>query len=428
MTATAEKVPLLSSLRLYNYRLFFLGGLLSNVGTWMARVAQDWLVLTQLTDHSSTALGTITGLQFAPMALLAPLAGAVADRYPKRRILQVTSLGGGLTGVLLALLTIGGVVQLWHVYVLATLAGTFAAFEAPARQAFASEMVPPRLLTNAVGLNSTNFNGARLLGPGIAGLTIGAWGVGPALLLNGLSFAGPFVALALMRADELTPAPSRRGRGAIREGIRYVRNRPDILTIMFVVFMLGTFGLNFQITNALMATKVYAVGAEAYGLLGTIMAVGTLGAALIAARRSRPRLRLILGALGAFALVTTALAVAPTYATYAILLVPVGLAALTVMTAANALVQLTTEPSMRGRVMALYMAIFMGGTPLGAPVIGWIGDAFGPRWTLLVGAIATGLTVVIVGGYLLAERWRSDRMAVWEPAVVEEDPDDSVAR
>ena len=328
-----------------------------------------------------------------------------------------------LTGLVLAALVFSGSAQLWHVYVLAAVQGVISAFDNPARQAFASELVPLDLLTNAVGLNSASFNAARLVGPGLAGLSIAAWGVGPSLLLNALSFAGPLVALALLNTAELRPAPPRRGRGAVREGLRYVRRRPDLIVIMTVVFMLGTFGLNFQLSNALMATRVFGLGAEAYGLLGTIMAVGTLGAALLAARRRRPRLRLIVGALGVFAVCEGALALAPTYVTYAIMLIPVGLAALTVMTAANARVQLTTQPSMRGRVMALYMAIFLGGTPLGAPVIGWIGDTVGPRWTLAVGAIATGLTFLAIGGYLVFDRWRAERRGVWLPEVIAEEPD-----
>lgn len=419
----SSSVPLFASLAVRNYRLFAAGSLFSNVGTWMSRVGQDWLVLTQLTDHSATALGVVTGLQFAPIALLSPLAGAFADRYPKRWLLQITQALGMLTGLVLAALVFSGSAQLWHVYVLAAVQGVISAFDNPARQAFASELVPLDLLTNAVGLNSASFNAARLVGPGLAGLSIAAWGVGPSLLLNALSFAGPLVALALLNTAELRPAPPRRGRGAVREGLRYVRRRPDLIVIMTVVFMLGTFGLNFQLSNALMATRVFGLGAEAYGLLGTIMAVGTLGAALLAARRRRPRLRLIVGALGVFAVCEGALALAPTYVTYAIMLIPVGLAALTVMTAANARVQLTTQPSMRGRVMALYMAIFLGGTPLGAPVIGWIGDTVGPRWTLAVGAIATGLTFLAIGGYLVFDRWRAERRGVWLPEVIAEEPD-----
>ncbi|MDO5635247.1 MAG: MFS transporter, partial [Micrococcus sp.] len=261
----------------------------------------------------------------------------------------------------------------------------------------------PELLPNAVGLNSTSFNGARLLGPAVAGLMIAAWGVGPALAVNALSVIPVIWALHAMNPDELAPAPVRRGRGSVREGIAYVAGRPDIQLTMFIVFMLGTFGMNFQITNALMATEVYNVGADAYGVLGSIMAVGTLGGALLAARRARPRLSTMLGALGIFGFSMLGLALAPTYLMFAIMLVPVGLTALTVMTTANASVQLTTEPAMRGRVMALYLTIFLGGTPLGAPIIGWIGDAFGARWTLLIGAIAT-LLAFAVGLYVALKR------------------------
>ena len=398
---STNTVNTFASFRFYNYRLYFSGSFIANVGTWMARVAQDWLVLTHLTDHSSAALGIITGLQFAPVALLAPYAGSIADRFPKRRILMSTTMSLALTSLVLWILVQSGVVQLWHVYVLAVIQGVITALDNPTRQAFASEMVPTTYLPNAVGLNSASFNGARLLGPGVSGLVIAAFGVAPALLINSISFAAPMVALYLMRPHELTPAPLRKGRGAMKEGLRYVRNRPDILLVMFVVFMLGTFGMNFQITNALMATTVYHKGAGEYGLLGSIMAVGTLAAALIAARRARPRLRILLGALAGFTVVTGLLAAAPSYLAYSIILIPVGLFALTVLTTANSSVQLAAEPEMRGRVMALYMAIFMGGTPLGAPIIGWVGQVWGARWTLAAGAIATGIAFAVAFWFVM---------------------------
>ena len=400
---STNRVSTFASFTFYNYRLYFSGSFIANTGTWMARVAQDWLVLTHLTDHSSAALGIITGLQFAPVALLAPYAGAIADRFPKRRILTGTQGGLALTSLVLWLLVASGSVHLWHVYVLAVIQGTIAALDNPTRQAFVSEMVPARFLPNAVGLNSASFNGARLLGPGIAGLLIGAFGVSPALLINTIGFAAPIIALQLMRPGELTPAPLRKGRGAMKEGLRYVRNRPDIMLVMFVVFMLGTFGMNFQITNALMATLVFHKGAGEYGLLGSIMAVGTLAAALIAARRARPRLRIMLGALAGFTVFTGLLAAAPNYLTYSVVLVGVGLFALTVLTSASASVQLACEPEVRGRVMALYMAIFMGGTPLGAPIIGWVGQVWGARWTLAAGAIATGIAFVVAVWFIITQ-------------------------
>lgn len=425
---TSARTPMFASLRLRNYRLFFWGGLVSNIGTWMARIAQTWLVLTILTDHSATAVGYVTGLQFLPMVLLGAWGGAVADRFPKRLTLIWTQVLLSLNAGILAALVLLNATELWHVYVLAFTQGIIATIDNPTRQAFASEMVPPSLLPNAVGLNSTSFNGARLVGPAVAGGLIAVAGVGPALAINAFTFLPVIAALYAMDATQLTPAPVRRGRGSVREGLRYVAGRPDIQLVMFIVFMLGTFGMNFQITNALMATEVFDKGADAYGILGSIMAVGSLAAALMAARRPRPRLSMMLGALLGFAIATFALALAPTYEAFAILLIPVGLTALTVMTTANASVQLTTEPIMRGRVMALYMMIFLGGTPLGAPMIGWIGDAWGARWTVLIGAIATALAF-IVGMFFALQRndwrlpsWREVR-GTTEPVQLDPDAD-----
>ena len=393
--------PTFSSLRIYNYRTFAAGALISNTGTWMGRVAQDWLVLTQLTPHSSVALGIVTGLQFAPLALLAPVAGMITDRFPKRRILFATQSAMALTSLLTGVLVVTGAVQLWHIFLLAFIQGVAAAMDNPARQTFVSEMVPHDSLSNAVGLNSASFNAGRLIGPGVAGLVIAAVGTGPAFFLNTLSFVAVLLALARMRPGELNITPRHRGKGQIREGLRYVRGRPDVILIMALVFVLGTFGMNFQMTTALMATIVFHKGAGGYGLLGSIMAIGSLSAALLSARRPNPRLRILLMAYAAFAVAGAALAVAPSYVWFAVLLIPVGLTALTVMTTANSMVQLSVAPAMRGRVMALYMAVFMGGTPLGAPMIGWIGSAWGPRWTILVGSLATGLAVLAAMLYLM---------------------------
>jgi MFS family permease len=400
--------PTFSSLRIYNYRVYAAGALISNTGTWMGRVAQDWLVLTQLTPHSSVALGIVTGLQFAPLALFAPIGGMITDRFPKRRILFATQSSLALTSLLTGILVVTGAVQLWHIFLLAFVQGVATALDNPARQTFVSEMVPHESLSNAVGLNSASFNGARLIGPGVAGLVIAAFHTGPAFFVNTLSFVAVLFALWRMRPGELHPSPRQRGKGQIREGLRYVRGRPDIILIMVLVFVLGTFGMNFQMTTALMATAVFHKGAGAYGLLGSIMAVGSLSAALLSARRPHPRLRVILVAFAAFSLAATALALAPSYDWFAVLLIPVGLSALTVLTTANSIVQLSVDPAMRGRVMALYMAVFMGGTPLGAPLIGWIGSAWGPRWTILIGGVATGLAILAAMLYLV----RSEDMHV----------------
>ncbi|WP_201467735.1 MFS transporter [Janibacter melonis] len=393
--------PTFASLSIRNYRIWAAGALVSNVGTWMGRVAQDWVVLTELTDHSATALGVVTGLQFAPMLLLAPWTGAVTDRMPKRALILIAQATLGLSALIGGLLVVSGSAQLWHFYLLALLTGVATAFDNPARQTFVGEMVPAERLANAVALNSASFNLGRLVGPGVAGLTIAAIGSGPTMLANAVTFAAVIASLLLMRPSELTPAPRSARRGSVVEGLRYVRSRPDIKLVMVLIFVLGTFGMNFQLTIALMATQVFDKGSQEYGLLGSVMAVGSLSAALLAARRGEPRLRVLLLALVGFTVASGAAAVAPSYLTFAIALAACGLSALTAMTTANAMVQMRTEPSMRGRVMALYMAIFFGGTPLGAPLVGWIGDVLGPRWTIGIGAAAVGLTLVAVSAWLI---------------------------
>jgi MFS family permease len=332
---------------------------------------------------------------------MAPVTGMIADRFNKRHVLMATQSFLGLSALALAALTLTGHVELWHVYLIAFLQGLATAVDNPARQSFVSEMVPKDRLANAVALNSASFNAGRLVGPGIAGLLIAALGTGWALLVNGLSFAFVLASLLAMRVRDLTPAPRARGKRQIREGLAYVRSRPDVLLVLALVFVLGTFGMNFQITTALMATKEFHEGPTEYGMLGSIMAIGSLAGALLAARRKTPRLRVLLVALAGFTVATAVGSLAPTYEVFALSLVPIGLASLTALTTANAMVQLAVEPQMRGRVMALYMAVFMGGTPLGAPVIGWIGDAFGARWTIGIGALAVGLSLVAVAAYLL---------------------------
>ncbi len=392
--------PTFTSFEVRNYRLWFGGGLVSNIGTWMGRVGQDWLVLTVLTSGSATALGIVTGLQFLPFLLLAPWAGLVADRFPRRRILFATQSMLALSSLLLGLLAVTGAARLWHVYVIALFQGVMTAIDNPSRQAFVSDLVPPEKLANAVALNSASFNTGRLVGPGLAGLVIAAWGTGEALLLNTLTFVFVLAALVRIRGSELRGTPRGRGRGGIREGFAYVRHRRDLQLVMLLVFVLGTFGMNFQITMALMATQVFGKGASEFGLLGSVMAIGSLTAALLAARRKVPRLRVLLLALVGFTVASAVAASAPGYTFFAVALVPVGLTALTAMTTANAMVQTRVAPEMRGRVMALYMAIFMGGTPAGAPMIGWVSEQFGPRWTIGVGSLAVGLSVVAVSVWL----------------------------
>jgi MFS family permease len=398
--AAKPKSRTFASLSVYNYRLYFTGALVSNIGTWIGRTCQDWLVLTVLTNHSSTDLGIVTAIQFLPVVLLAPFAGAITDRYPKRKVLLCTQSALAVTSLLLAVLVVSGEVTLWQVFMLAALQGTATALDNPSRQAFVSEMVSDDLLSNAVGLNATSFNTARLIGPGVAGLMIGLMGIGTTMFLDTLSFVAVLIALSMMRAKDLFPAPRARGRGKVREGFAYVRHRPDLILILVMIFMLGTFGMNFQLTIALMATTIFHKGAAEYGLLGSIMAIGSLAAALMAARRERPRLRIVVIALAGFTVFSCVAALAPSYWLFALFLIPTGLTAITAMNTANATMQLSVSPVMRGRVMALYMAIFMGGTPIGAPVIGWVGSQWGARWTILVGSIAVGITVIGVMFYL----------------------------
>lgn len=376
-----------------NYRIWAGGALVSNVGTWMQRIAQDWLVLTVLTNHSGTAVGITTALQFLPMLLLGPYGGVLADRHRKRLILLWTQVAMGLTGLAIGLLVVTGTAQLWHAYLAALCLGLASAIDAPARQTFVSEIVGQDQVANAVALNSASFNTARLTGPAIAGVLIAWAGTGPVFLLNAASFAAVIISLFLIRASELAPAtPAVRGKHQVAEGMRYVKRRPDLTLIMILVGVLGAFGMNFPITNALMATAEFRAGPGEFGLLGSIMAVGTLAGALLAARRSRPRLRFLLGGalgLGFFTLVGS---VSPSFWLYAAVLIPVGLAAITFLNSCNTSIQLSVEPQFRGRVLALYLAVLQGGTALGAPLMGWIGTEFGARWSVGVGGIIVLLT------------------------------------
>jgi len=423
--------PTFRSLANSNYRRYAAGGVVSNVGTWMQRVAQDWLVL-QLTDFSGAAIGITTGLQFLPFLLLSPLAGLAADRIPKRRLLQMTNLGMALPALILGLLAVTGTAQIWHVYVLAFVLGTAAAFDAPARQSFVSEIVDKDDLTNAVGLNSASFNAARIVGPALAGVLIAALGGGAVatgwvILVNAISYAAPIMTLRSLDESALrSPKPMARAPGQILAGVAYVRGRPDLLLVLAIVFFTGTFGLNFQITSALMATQVFDKGVTEYGLLGTFMAVGSLTGSLVAASRKQVRQRLVIGAALTFAVVEIASGLMPSYLTFALMTPLVGLSALTLITAANAFMQLHTDEGMRGRVMALYMMIFIGGTPLGAPLIGWVGEEFGARWTLILGGLVTALGVGVaslwfahVRGVLTAARRPSSLVPrVWDDQTV----------
>ena len=379
-----------ASLGFFNYRLWFAGALVSNVGTWMQRVAQDWVVLTVLTEDSGVAVGVVTALQFLPFLVFGPFAGVLADRIAPRRLLVITQATSAVLGVCLGALVLMGHVELWHMYAFAFALGVVSAFDMPVRQTFVSALVPQDSLPNAVGLNSASFNAARLIGPALAGFAVAGIGSGWVFIINGLTFVATIVALLLMRVDELTPF-RRAGRspGQIREGFSYVRSRPELVVVMVVVSTVAMLGLNFQLTSAMMARVEFGRGAEEYGLIGSVLAIGSLSGALLAARRTEVRLRLILGAAMLFEISSAVMASMPTYPLYLVSCTAVGFSALTMLTSANAFVQTTTPAQVRGRVMALYSMVLMGSTPVGSPVIGWVGEAVGPRWAIAAGAIAS---------------------------------------
>lgn len=354
---------LFRALRIYNYRLWAIGALVSNVGTWMQRVAQDWLVLTILTNHSAGAMGVTMAFQFGPQLALLPLTGYVADSFNRRKLLMATQALLGLLALGLGFATVTGVITLWMVYLFALGLGCVTAFDAPTRQTFVNDLVGETYLSNAVGLNSTSFNSARMVGPAVAGLLIAVVGVGWVFLINAASFATVLGSLCLLRVHELRIAdrPAHKVRG-LTEGFRYVWHRPDLKTLLIMLFLIGTFGFNFPIYVSTMSVTVFHGNAGQYGLL------------------------------------TSALAVALTL---------LGLAALTFNTSTNALMQLSTEYAMRGRVMALRIAIVRGGTPLGAPIAGWVADHYGPRWSMCIGAAAGIAAAAVCLGEILHDRRRA---------------------
>ncbi|MEC4016837.1 MFS transporter [Streptomyces sp. H27-D2] len=413
-----------SSLKVRNYRLFATGQVVSNTGTWMQRIAQDWLVLS-LTG-SSAAVGITTALQFLPMLLFGLYGGVLADRFSKRKLLFFTQAAMGLTGLALAVLTLSGQVQVWHVYLMAFVLGMVTVVDNPARQAFVVEMVGPEDLRNAVSLNSANFQSARLIGPAVAGVLITAVGSGWAFLLNGFSFIAPLAGLLLMRTSELHKIePTPRGKGQLREGLRYVAGRPDLIWPIVLLGFIGTFGFNFPIWLTAFVDDVFHAGAGTYGLLNTVMAAGSLAGALLAARRGTSRMRMLVGSALVFGVLEIVAALSPSLWMFAALMVPIGMVGLTVNVTANSSVQLATDPAMRGRVMSLFMMVFMGGTPLGAPLVGWITDTYGARVGFLTGglvaalaAIGVGLVLARVGGLRLKvdlHRGRGHQLVAFVP-------------
>lgn len=392
------------SFRHANYRRFYVGNLLSNTGSWMQRIAQDWLVL-DLT-HSPTALGIVTGLQFGPAILFSLHGGALADRFDKRRWIIWTNTVAALCALAVGLLVVTDHITVMHVYVIATVLGVVSAVQAPIWQTFVHDLVGEADLPNAIALNSTNFNIGRLVGPALSGYLIALFGTGPSFLINAASYGASIAALATLRRDALfTRARSSSGPAdGIRAGLAYLRGRRDILIVLALIGTAGTFGLNNQMFMALMCRNVFRVEADSFGMLGSALAVGSITGALVTARRRKaPSAHLVQRLVLFFGLVTAAAGLAPSYGVYAALLPLTGFSALLMLSTANAFVQGTTDPDFRGRVMGVYMLVFIGGTPVGSLSLGWIAEHIGVR----AGVVGFGSVVALVAALsLLLRQWR----------------------
>ncbi|HWI30106.1 MAG TPA: MFS transporter [Microbacterium sp.] len=407
------------SFSIFNYRVWFIGALVSNVGQWMQATAQNWVVLTELTDNDAAAMGVTMALQFGPPLLLVGVTGWVADRFDRRKLLMVTQGLLLALGASLGVLILSGVMTLPLMYVFALALGVVGAFDNPARQAFVSDVVSRENASNAVALNAASFNGARMIGPAVAGVLIVLVGTGWVFLINAFTFLAMMVALLLIRPAELIPRVHTGGRSRLADGFRYVGRRPDLIVTLSMVFLLGAFGMNFPIFASTMALE-FGQQADGFGLLSSILAIGSLSGALLAARRDQARIRVVVLALLGFSLASVASTLMPGYWAYAATLVLVGFSVVTVLTTANGYVQTTTDPALRGRVLALYMAIMMGGTPIGAPIVGWVASEYGPRAAILVGAVAgfvafaIGVTWMLASGRLHRHESRRFRLTLDE--------------
>lgn len=386
-----------------NYRIWFIGGFISNIGAWMQITAQNWVVLTELTRNDALAVGITMALQFAPGLLLVPVVGLITDRFDRRRVLLITQSSLMALALGLGALLVFGHAQLWHLYVFAALLGVVNALDTPARQAFASDLIPAADTANAVALNAASFNAARMIGPAVAGLLIVVVGSGWVFIVNALTFAAVLIALGMLRGRHQPRIRAPRERGAFTAGFRYVWGRPDLMIVFLIVFLIAAFGMNFPIFSSTMAVE-FGRGAGEYGLLNSIIAIGSLTGALLSARRERARIRIVMLSAAGFAASATLSAVMPTFELFAVSTVLLGFTIVTMLTTANGYVQTTTDPALRGRVLALYFAVIAGGTPIGAPIVGAVANSWGPRWGLGVAAIAGGIAALIGLGWLIAYR------------------------
>jgi MFS family permease len=383
----------LRSFKHRNFKILFSANFLSNIGTWAQGVAQAWLIL-ELTD-SGTYLGIVTSLQFAPILFFSISGGKIADKFNKRKVLMLTNLTAGISALSVATLVLTENIKIWHVMFFAFMLGMGNAIDAPVRQSFNVEVVGKQDLPNAVGLNSTNFNVGRLIGPGLSGLLIAAYGTGVSFLFNGISYLFVILALISIRENELFIEPKKSSSTKIREAMEYVAARPDILAVMITVFFATSFGLNFNIFNTMMATQVFDKGAAEYGALGSILAVGSLTGAIISARLEKKRgPRFVMIGSMIFSAVLIVSAFAPTYLVYSILLPMIGCVALLTFIAANTMVQLRTDSQIRGRVMGIYLTVFLGGTPIVSPFIGIMTQEVGTRPTVAICGLISLLAAI----------------------------------
>ena len=379
-----------------NFRVWIIGALVSNIGGWGQRAAQDWLVLTELTNDDAVALGISLALQFGPSLILGPFVGPFIDRFSGRIIILWAAVMETLFGVVLGIAVLTGVATLGLVYALALGLGIVQAIETPARQIFVNELVSKDTVSNAIGLNSTMFNTSRLIGPALAGIGISAVGTGWTILVAGLMFSSAVVSISLLRRNELNTVPKApKERGQFRAGLAYIQSRADLLIVLTMLFVVGTLVFNFGIFSATMAVVEFGLGAHDYGFIMSALAVGSLGGALLVARSSRPRLSVITMAAASIAVGGLAASLAPTVTTFVVLFPILGFGAVLMVATINGYIQTTTDEIYRGRVMAIFSTLLMGATLIGSPLAGWVANAFGPRWAIGVAALG-GLIATIV--------------------------------
>jgi MFS family permease len=393
--STRRRPSMFRTLRVPNFRTWMIGALLANIGGWAQRAAQDWLVLTELTDNDAVALGFSMSLQFGPILILGPFLGSLTDRFPARRIIFWCAVLETLFGIVLGVAVLAGVANLFLVYALALALGVVQAVEAPARHVFVNELVAKTNVPNAIGLNSTMFNSSRLVGPALAGIGISSLGTGWTLLLSGLSLGAAATAIAFLRRSELyfvEKAPKERGQ--FRAGMAYIRSRKDLMVVLSMLFVVGALVFNFGIFSSTMAVVEFGLGAHDYGFIMSALAIGSLGGAVLVARSSRPRLSVIAVAAIVITIGGLVAALAPTVTVFVLVYPLLGFGSVLMVATTNGYIQTTTDDIYRGRVMAIFSTLLIGSTPIGSPLIGWVSNTFGPRWA--IGAAALGGLIAAV--------------------------------